>query len=83
MGDGAALTYIDVARELGHGIGAEFTRSCADSGFTANMGVPTICGTGPVGGNAHSPEEYVELDSLVPRAQVVAKSIMRLAESNR
>ncbi len=75
--------YIDVARELGHGIGAEFTRSCADSGFTANMGVPTICGTGPVGGNAHSPEEYVELDSLVPRAQVVAKSIMRLAESNR
>jgi glutamate carboxypeptidase len=72
--------YLGVARELGHSTQAEFTRSCADSGFTANMGVPTVCGTGPVGGNAHSPEEYVELDTFVPRAQAVALSIMRLAE---
>lgn len=71
--------YLGAARELGHSTGAEFTRSCADSGFTANLGVPTVCGAGPVGGNAHSPEEYVVLDSLVPRAQAVALSILRLA----
>ncbi len=50
------------------------------SGFTAAIGVPTVCGTGPVGGNGHSPDEYVELDSFVPRAQAVAMSILRLAE---
>jgi glutamate carboxypeptidase len=71
--------YLDVARDLGQSTDAEFTRSCADSGFTANMGVPTVCGTGPVGGLAHSPDEYVELDSFVPRAQAVAGSILRLA----
>jgi glutamate carboxypeptidase len=73
--------YLAAARDLGHSTGAEFTRSCADSGFTANLGVPTVCGTGPVGGNAHSPEEYVELDTFVPRAQAVALSILRLAEA--
>lgn len=72
--------YLGAAHDLGHSTQAEFTRSCADSGLTANMGVPTICGTGPVGGNAHSPEEYVELDTFVPRAQAVALSIMRMAE---
>jgi glutamate carboxypeptidase len=73
--------YLAAARDLGHSTGAEFTRSCADSGFTANLGIPTVCGTGPVGGNAHSPEEYVELDTFVPRAQAVALSILRLAEA--
>jgi glutamate carboxypeptidase len=31
-----------------------------------------------VGGKAHSPEEYLELDSLVPRAQALARAILRL-----
>lgn len=71
--------YLAAARELGQETGAEFTRSCADSGFTASVGAPTVCGTGPVGGKAHSPEEYVELDTFVPRAQAVALSVLRLA----
>jgi glutamate carboxypeptidase len=72
-------TYLGAARELGQSTGAEFTRSCADSGFTAGVGTPTVCATGPVGGKAHSPDEYVELDTFVPRAQTVALSILRLA----
>lgn len=71
--------YLSAARDLGQSTGAEFTRSCADSGFTAGVGAPTVCATGPVGGKAHSPEEYVELDTFVPRAQAVALSILRLA----
>jgi hypothetical protein len=39
---------------------AEFSGGCADSGFTAAMGAPTLCAVGPVGGKAHSPEEYLE-----------------------
>jgi glutamate carboxypeptidase len=55
----------------------EFSGGCADSGFTAAVGTPTICGVGPVGGLAHSPEEYLELDSIVPRAQALALAILR------
>lgn len=55
----------------------EFSGGCADSGFTASVGTPTLCGVGPVGGNAHTPEEYLEIDSIVPRAQAVARAILR------
>jgi glutamate carboxypeptidase len=37
-----------------------------------------LCATGPVGGNAHTPEEYLEIASLVPRAQALALAILRL-----
>ena len=55
----------------------EFAGGCADSGFTASVGTPTICGVGPVGGNAHTAQEYLELDSIVPRAQTLALAILR------
>jgi len=71
--------YADCAQALGTVIPAEFTGGCADSGFAASVGAPTLCATGPVGGKAHTPEEYLELDSLVPRAQALALSILRLA----
>jgi DNA-binding transcriptional LysR family regulator len=41
----------------------------------------TICAVGPVGGKAHSPEEYLEIDSMVPRAQAMARAIMRLEKA--
>ena len=68
--------YVSAARDVGLNVGGEFTGGCADSGFTAAVGTPTICATGPVGGNAHSPEEYLEVDSMVPRAQAMATAIM-------
>ena len=72
--------YLAAARDLGQRTDAEFTRSCADSGLTASMGVPTVCGTGPVGDKFHTPDEYVDLDTFVPRAQAVALAISRLWE---
>ncbi len=55
-----------------------FSGGCADSGFTAAQGAPTICAVGPIGGNAHSPEEWLDVASLVPRAQALARAILRL-----
>ena len=74
--------YAACARALGREVPAEFTGGCADSGFAAATGVPTICGVGPVGGRAHSPDEYMEIDTLVPRAQALALSILRLARDS-
>ncbi|MEM0908939.1 MAG: M20 family metallopeptidase [Pseudomonadota bacterium] len=71
--------YLDGARSLGLDIADEFTRSCADSGLTASVGAPTVCAVGPVGAHAHSPEEFVELDSFVPRAQAAALAVLASA----
>ena len=70
--------YVASAAETGFSTSGEFTGGCADSGFTAAMGAPTICAVGPVGGKAHSPEEFLRLDSLVPRAQACARAILKL-----
>lgn len=68
--------YVEAAGEAGLKVEGEFSGGCADSGFTAAVGTPTLCGTGPVGGNAHSPEEYLDVDTLVPRAQAMAIAIL-------
>jgi glutamate carboxypeptidase len=70
--------YAECAGALGQEITGEFTGGCADSGFTAAVGAPTVCSVGPVGGKAHSPDEYLEVASLVPRAQALALAILRL-----
>jgi glutamate carboxypeptidase len=73
--------YQAAATQAGFTPEGEFTGGCADSGFTAGVGAPTICGVGPVGGKAHSPDEFLRLDSLVPRAQACARAILRLDEA--
>lgn len=70
--------YVAGARSIGLEVGGEFTKSCADSGLTAYVGTPTLCGVGPIGGRAHSPDEYLDLDSVVPRAQALAATIAGL-----
>jgi len=78
--DGKALFahYASGLRELGFEPQALFTGGCADSGFAAATGAPTICAVGPVGGRGHTPEEFVEIDTLVPRAQALALAVLRL-----
>jgi glutamate carboxypeptidase len=70
--------YASCASDVGLKVEGEFTGGCADSGFTAGVGTPTICAVGPVGGKAHTPEEYLVVDSLVPRAQTLALAVARL-----
>jgi glutamate carboxypeptidase len=70
--------YQGAAAESGLTVNGEFSGGCADSGFTAAVGAPTICAVGPIGGKAHSPEEYLEVGSMVPRAQAMARAILRL-----
>ncbi len=75
--------YVAAAREVDFSVGGEFTGGCADSGFTANVGAPTLCALGPVGGKAHSPDEYMEIATFVPRAQALALTILRMQPKDR
>lgn len=70
--------YQGAAAEAGLAISGEFSGGCADSGFTAAQGAPTICAVGPIGGLAHSPDEFMEVGSFVPRAQAMARAICGL-----
>jgi glutamate carboxypeptidase len=71
-------TYRRAAADLGFDVEAEFTGGCADSGLTAAQGCPTLCSIGPVGDGGHTPVEYMLVKSLVPCAQALALSVMRL-----
>ena len=71
--------YRGQAQELGFSVEGEFTGGCADSGFTASLGIPTLCGLGPVGGKVHTEREYLELETLVPRAQALVGTVLKLA----
>jgi glutamate carboxypeptidase len=71
--------YARSAAGLGLQVTGEATGGSADSGFTAALGTPTLCGTGPVGGNAHTDDEWCRIDTLVPRAQALALTILEVA----
>jgi glutamate carboxypeptidase len=70
--------YQAAMASIGHPVEGEFAGGCADSGFTASVGCPTVCAVGPIGGATHSPEEWLAVDSLVPRAQGIALAVAGL-----
>lgn len=61
-----------LAQHLGFAVDDAATGGASDANTTAGMGVPTLDGLGPVGGNDHSPLEYLDLDSIVPRVTLLA-----------
>jgi len=72
--------YQASAARVGFEVGGEFTGGCSDAGFTASLGIPTLCGVGPVGGKAHTDGEYCCLETLVPRAQALVGAILGLVD---
>jgi glutamate carboxypeptidase len=58
--------------ELGLEIGHESAGGGSDGNFTGAMGIPTLDGLGVLGGNAHTLNEHILMDSLVPRARLMA-----------
>lgn len=67
--------YVQAAHSVGLEIAAESAGGSADSGLASVAGAPTLCATGPVGGNYHTDEEYCVIDTIVPRAQTAALTI--------
>lgn len=69
----------EVARDLGLTIEEGSAGGGSDGNFTAALGVPTLDGFGAIGDGAHALHEHVEIESLAPRAAVIAGLIERLA----
>ena len=61
-----------IADRLGFEVRDAATGGASDANTTAGMGVPSLDGLGPIGGNDHSPAEYLEVGSIVPRTALLA-----------
>ncbi|CAN5652646.1 M20 family metallopeptidase [soil metagenome] len=67
---------VALARRLGFELQDAATGGASDANTTAGMGIATIDGLGPVGGGDHSPTEYLELASVVPRVTLLAALLL-------
>jgi glutamate carboxypeptidase len=70
-----------VARDLGFEVGEAATGGAGDANTTAAAGLATIDGLAPVGGEAHGPDEWLDLASVVPRTALLAGLLARLGSA--
>ncbi len=67
-----------IAGRLGFDVKDTATGGASDANTTSGMGVPTLDGLGPIGGNDHAPAEYLEVDSIVPRTTMLAGLLLTI-----
>jgi glutamate carboxypeptidase len=67
-----------LAERLGFTIRDAATGGASDANTTSGLGVPSLDGLGPIGGNDHAPAEYLDVASIVPRTALVAGLILAI-----
>ncbi|MFD3541434.1 M20/M25/M40 family metallo-hydrolase [Streptomyces sp. NPDC058662] len=72
MPESASAELFAVARRLLPGLEGRAVGGGSDGNFTAALGVPTLDGLGAVGGGAHADHEYLVVDAMAERAELVA-----------
>jgi glutamate carboxypeptidase len=82
----AASAYlIDLVQRVGNHLGIRFrdiqTGGTSDGNYVSEMGIPTLDGLGPIGGLDHSPDEYIDMDSIVNRTALLAGFIKEIADN--
>ena len=71
----------EIAGELGFSVNDAATGGASDANTCAAAGLPVLDGLGPVGGDDHSPDEWLDLTSIVPRTALLAGLISRIGEA--
>jgi glutamate carboxypeptidase len=72
---------VAIADELGFELHDAATGGASDANTTAALGVPTLDGLGPIGGDDHSVDEWLDVASVVPRTALLAALIARADEA--
>ena len=70
---------VALADALGFAVADTSTGGASDANTTAGLGIPSLDGLGPIGGNDHAPSEYLEVDSIVPRTTLLAGLLLTVA----
>jgi glutamate carboxypeptidase len=76
----AALATI-IAGELGFTVRDAATGGASDANTTSAAGLPSLDGLGPIGGDDHSVDEWLDLASVVPRTTLLAGLVTRIGEA--
>lgn len=71
MPESAAASLFAVAERLLPGVAGVAVGGGSDGNLTAAIGVPTLDGLGAVGGGAHADHEYLLVESMAERANLV------------
>jgi glutamate carboxypeptidase len=71
---------IAIAADLGFALRDTSTGGASDANTTSNAGLPSLDGLGPIGGDDHSADEWLDLGSVVPRMALLANLITRVGE---
>ena len=76
-----AALAASIAAELGFTLRDAATGGASDANTTSAAGLPTLDGLGPIGGDDHSVDEWLDLDSVVPRTTLLAALMARIGEA--
>lgn len=77
LAERAEAIYAGIGRKLGRGGNG----GASESALAFEAGVPALDGLGPVGGDFHSGEEYLDLTTVTPRLYLLAKLLMDLGRN--
>jgi glutamate carboxypeptidase len=76
-----AALAIEIAAEIGFELRDTATGGASDANTTAAAGLPTLDGLGPIGGDDHSADEWLDLASVVPRTTLLAGLLARIGQA--
>jgi glutamate carboxypeptidase len=71
---------VEIGSRLGQKMELIATGGGSDGNFTSALGIPTIDAMGPRGGRAHSEDEFLALDSIVPTVELVCEICKAVAD---
>lgn len=70
-----------IASGLGFVLRDAATGGASDANTTSAAGLPSLDGLGPIGGDDHSLDEWLDLSSVVPRTTLLAALMARIGEA--
>ncbi|MFZ2744586.1 MAG: M20 family metallopeptidase, partial [Trichococcus flocculiformis] len=70
--------FEDVGKQIDTFVSFKKSGGVSDANFTTSVGVPTVCSIGLIGGAFHTDHEYVELDSIVQRLDLLTAVIAEM-----
>jgi glutamate carboxypeptidase len=76
-----AQLAVTIAVDLGFELRDASTGGASDANTTSAAGLPTLDGLGPIGGDDHSEDEWLDLASVVPRTTLLAALMSRIGEA--
>ena len=71
--------FEDVGKQMDTVISFKKSGGVSDANFTTSVGVPTVCSIGLIGGAFHTDHEYVELDSIQQRLDLLTAVIAEMS----